>query len=221
MEGYDSDMGTAFDALTTLLATYSLPHRPLNINEYATYIEEVPAGSAWWISQLERVNAHGLRGNWLSGNQLHDFMGSLISKPNATTSSYVYTQGDYFPNGDYQVYKYYNSMKGHRVGTSPSADSLLDTFAVVGSKSVKILTGSRITIGVWEVTINDLSTVGLPKSGTLKVHTTGFPFTGGHFGEVDEPTDLGWTSVVYTGNSVTLPVVQTDTSTAYAFEFNI
>jgi hypothetical protein len=99
-------MEGAYGALFNLLGTYGLPNRPINIDEYATYNEEVPAGSAWWISQLERVDAVGLRGNWLSGNQLHDFLASMVSKPNATNSGYSSTVGGYFPSGDYQVYKY-------------------------------------------------------------------------------------------------------------------
>ncbi|TVY48530.1 hypothetical protein LOCC1_G001308 [Lachnellula occidentalis] len=220
MEGGGGDMEGAYGALFNLLATYKLPNHPINIDEYGTYDEQVPAGSAWWISQLERVNAIGLRGNWLSGSQLHDFLASLLSKPNAANSNYSATGGGYFPNGDYQVYKYYNlNMTGHRVGSSPSTDLKLDTYATVGSDTVKVLTGVRITTGTWQVEINDLSAVGLADSGTLNIHTWSFPATGGHFGEVDGPTDLGWYEHTYSGNSVTFPIYQTDTSTAYAFEF--
>jgi hypothetical protein len=222
MEGGGGDMEGAYGALTSMLKTYRLPVKPLNIDEYGTFPEQVPCGSAWWISQLERVNAHGLRGNWLSGLQLHDFMGSLVSKPNADTSSYSPTGTGYFPNGDYQVYKYYNQqMTGHRVGTSPSADLKLDTYATVGSDMVRILTGVRITTGTWQITVNDLSAVGLPKSGSLNIHTLGFPDTGGHYAEVDAPNDLGWYEHTYSGNSVTFPVFQTDALTAWAFEFYV
>jgi hypothetical protein len=96
MEGGGGDMEGAYGALYSMLQTYGLPSRPLNINEYATYPEQVPAGSAWWIAQLERVDAIGLRGNWLSGDALHDFMSNLVGKPNAT-SNYVYTEADYWP----------------------------------------------------------------------------------------------------------------------------
>jgi hypothetical protein len=190
MEGGGGDMEGAYGALYGMLQTYKLPVKPLNIDEYAIFSEQVPAGSAWWISQLERVNAHGLRGNWLSGWQLHDFMGSLVSKPNADNSKYSPTGSGYYPNGDYQVYQYYN------------------------------LTGVRITTGTWQITINNLSSVGLPTSGSLNIHTWGFTF-GGHYAEVDAPNDLGWYSHTYSGNSVTFPVYQTDTSTAYAFEFYV
>lgn len=63
MEGGGSDMLGANGNLQALLKTYGLPNKPINIDEYATANEECPAGSAWWISQLERVNAIGLRGN--------------------------------------------------------------------------------------------------------------------------------------------------------------
>jgi len=102
-------MQSAYGALVNLLHTYGLPNRPLDIDEYATYNEEVPAGSAWWISQLERVNAVGLRGNWLSGGKLHDFLASMVSKPHAADSGYSSTAGGYFPSGDFQVYKYCRS----------------------------------------------------------------------------------------------------------------
>ena len=221
MEGGGGDMQGANGALQAMLKTYGLPQKPLNIDEYATYAEECPSGAAWWISQLERVNAIGLRGNWLSGNQLHDFMASLISKPDAT-SNYSPTSGGYFPNGEYQVYKYYNkNMTGYRVGSLPSADLKLDTYATVGTDMVRVLTGVRITTGTWQITINGLSSVGLPTSGSLNIHTWGFPFTGGHFGEVDAPNDLGYYSHDYSGDSVTFPIYQTDTSTAYAFEFAV
>jgi hypothetical protein len=86
MEGGGGDMEGAYGALTSMLKTYKLPVKPLNIDEYGTFPEQVPCGSAWWISQLERVNAHGLRGNWLSGLQLHDFMASLLSKTPLATA---------------------------------------------------------------------------------------------------------------------------------------
>lgn len=181
-------MLTASASLSTLLKTYNLPSKPLNIDEYGTFPEQVPAGSAWWIAQLERVDAIGLRGNWLSGGQLHDFMASLLGKADATDP----TAGGYWTNGDYQVYKYYNlNMTGYRVGTAPSVDLKLDAYATVGTDLVRVLTGVRIEMGTWEVEVTGLEAVGLPGEGTLSIHTWGFMDTGAHFGEVDGPTDLG------------------------------
>jgi len=173
---------------------------------------------------MERVNAIALRGNWLSGFELHDLMASLISKPTAGTTSYNATGVGYFPNGDWQVYKYYNqNMTGFRVGTLPSADLKLDAYATVGTDLVRTLVGVRITEGTWQVTINDLSAVGLPEAGTLDIHTWGFPVSSvdEHYGEVDGPTDLGFVEHTYSGDSVTFPIFQVDTTTAFAFEFSV
>ncbi|KAL3412418.1 glycoside hydrolase superfamily [Aspergillus fumigatus] len=224
MEGGGGDLLSAQAGLVYWQTTYGLPGRPININEYAVLDEEVPAGSAWWISQLERINAVGLRGNWLSGWKLHDFLASLLSKPNADNSNYDPTGTGYFPTGDYQVYKYYNlNMTGHRVGTLPSADLKLDAYAAVGDDRVaRVLVGVRIATGTWQLQLNQLSALGLPTSGTLNVHTWGFPVASNvHYGQVDGPKDLGWYGHVYSGDSVAFPVYQTDTTSAYAFEFKI
>jgi hypothetical protein len=94
-------------------------------------------------------------------------------------------------------------------------------YTTVGEDMVRILTGVRIATGTWQITVNDLTAVGLPSNGTLNIHTWGFPHTGGYYGEVDAPTDLGWYPHPYTGGSVTFPVFQVDTTTAYAFEFYV
>lgn len=108
-------------------------------------------------------------------------------------------------------------MTGYRVGTTPSADLALDTYVTVGSSLVKILCGVRIKTGTWQITVNDLSAVGLPTSGTLDIHTYEF-YTNGYYAGVDAPLDLGWYEHTYSGNSVTFPIYQVNTTTAYAFE---
>lgn len=223
METGGGDLLSSHAGLLSLQAAFNLPPRLVNINEYGTFDEEVPAGSAWWISQLERINAYGLRGNWLSGFALHDFMASLLSKPGAQ-SDYSNTSTGYFPNGDYQVYKYYNlNMVGRRVGSLPSADLKLDAYAVAGSDGwARVLAGVRITTGTWELKLKGLGALGLPADGTLSIHTLGFPVANNvHFGEVDGPTDLGWSDHAYQGGEMAFPIVQNDTTTAYAFEFRI
>lgn len=225
MEGGGGDLLSAYGGLVATQKQYGLASKPVNINEYGVYDEQVPAGSAWWIAQLERINAHGLRGNWLSGSQLHDFLASLLSKPaNPDSSSgYSATAAGYYPNGDYQVYKYYNlNMTGHRVGTTPSSDLKLEAYATVGSTSAIVLVGVRVATGTWTLQLDDLSAVGLPTSGTLNVQTWGFPVASDvHYGEVDAPTNLGIYGHAYTGNTVSFPVYQTDKTTAYAFQFSI
>jgi len=206
-----------------ILSTYGLSTtKQININEYATYDEQVPCGAAWWISQLERVNALGLRGNWLSGTQLHDFMAGLLGKPNAGTSSYSATAAGYWPAPEFNVYKYYNqNMTGHRVSVTPTPDTNGDLFAVVGSDKVRLLVGARITTGTWGIQLNSLTSLGLPSSGTLTIQTWGFPGNSDHFTEVDAPTNLGLYDHPYTGGAVQFPVYQTDALTAYAFEFAV
>ena len=108
-------------------------------------------------------------------------------------------------------------MTGYRVGTSPSADLAIDTYATVGTDMVRILTGVRIQTGTWQITVDNLSAVGLATSGTLNIHTWGF-YTNGYYAEVDGPADLGWVEHTYSGNSVTFPIYQVNTTTAYAFE---
>jgi hypothetical protein len=51
MEGGGGDMESTQGELLALLKEYDLPVRPINIDEYSTYAEQVPSGSAWWISQ--------------------------------------------------------------------------------------------------------------------------------------------------------------------------
>ncbi|KAJ4418352.1 hypothetical protein N0V82_005633 [Gnomoniopsis sp. IMI 355080] len=223
MESGGGDLGSAYAGLLSIQETYGLPAKPVNINEYGVYDEQVPAGSAWWISQLERINAHGLRGNWLSGDELHDFMASLISKPdNPDNGDYSATASGYYPNGDYQLYKYYcQEMTGYRVATTPSTDLKLDAYATVGT-TAKVMVGVRVATGTWTLQLDDLSAIGLPTSGTLNVQTWGFPVASDvHYGEVDGPTDLGVYGHAYTDNTVSFPVYQTDETTAYVFEFSL
>ncbi|KAH7018741.1 glycoside hydrolase superfamily [Macrophomina phaseolina] len=225
MEYAGGDMLETNGNLQRLLDAHSLPRKPLNINEYAVFNEEVPAGAAWFISQLERVDAHGLRGNWLSGGSnggaLHDYLASLLGKPNAGTSAYDPLADGYWPNGEWQVYHYYNTnMTGTRRGTTPSGDAKLDAYTTVDDAMVRTLVGVRIATGTWQLQFDGLSAVGLPESGTLNVHTWGFK-DNGHFGEVGAPEDLGWYGHAYEGDSVTFPIYQTDSVTAYAFEFAV
>jgi hypothetical protein len=191
----------------------------VNINEYGIWAEQVPSGSAWWIAQLERVDAFGLRGNWLSGEALHDFLAGLVGKPDATTS-YNYTEDGYWPTPAWQVYKYYAlNMTGTRVQTTPTADLRGEVYAVVDVDIVRLLVGSRVATGTFYIQMENLLDVGLPESGTLNIHTWGFPGTDDHYAELDSPADLGWYGHTYSGNTVSFPIYQEDVYTAYAFEF--
>lgn len=196
---------------------YNAPSKPVVINEYATFDQQVATGAAWWISRLERYDYAGLRGNWLSTCQLHDFMASLLGKSDDNSC----TGTGYYPNGEYQVYQYYNlNMTGTRATTSGTGDGVMDVFTTIGSDTVRTLTGVNGQTGTWYITINNLSAVGLPTSGSLAIQTWGF-VDSGHFGEEDTYTNRGVYSHDYSGDSVTFPVYQTsqDANTAWAFEF--
>lgn len=153
MEGGGGDMQSSVSTLHTLQITYGLSTtKTININEYATYAEQVPQGGAWWIAQLERVNAYGLRGNWLSGTSLHDFMAGLLGKRGAGTSSYSATAAGYWPAPEFNVYKYYGTnMTGHRVQTLPTPDLHGDVYCTVGTDKVRMLVGARVTTGTWGI----------------------------------------------------------------------
>lgn len=221
MEGGSGNMIEYKKGLDDLRAKYSLPEKPININEYAVYDEQVPAGSAWWIAQLERINAIGLRGNWLSGDQLHDFLASLLSKSGAP-NTYSATGNDYYANSDYQLYKFYNqNMTGDRYATTPSDDGYLDAYATVGDKA-RVMVGVRLNTGTWTLQLNNLDSLGLPASGDLNVHTYGFQVgDDAHYSRVDGPTDLGCYGHDYSNGQVSFSVYQDDKTPAYVFEFDI
>lgn len=95
------------------------------------------------IAQLEHSNALGLRCNWLSGLQLHGLLTSLFGKPGAP-DTYSATDTGYFPNGDYQVYRYYDqNVPGYRVGTVASGDEVLISDATVDTteRTVRVWAG--------------------------------------------------------------------------------
>ncbi|KAB8542082.1 hypothetical protein FH972_025545 [Carpinus fangiana] len=217
------DLGTNNSTLTEMLCNYGLPARQANINEYATFAEQVASGAAWWISRLERYDTIGLRGNWLSSSALHDFMASLLGKPNADNSDYDPRGTGYYPNGEYQVYKYYNQdMTGSRAATTGSGDRLMDVFATIGTDKIRVLAGTRLQQGTWFITVKGLTTVGLPESGSVVIHTLGF-VDAGHYGEVSGSSDRGDILHTYSGDTLTFPVYQTaeDQFTAWAFEISL
>ncbi|KAH7071243.1 glycoside hydrolase superfamily [Paraphoma chrysanthemicola] len=189
---------------------YNTPVRPIDINEYGAPDEQSAPTSVWYMSRFERTNIRGLRANWASYGNLHDFMANTLGKNGQT----------YFPNGDYQAYKYYTAMAGTRVATSGSADNLFDVFATKGNGigSVKILAGNRRNTNTYDITVNGLSSVGLPNSGTVKIRTRRFNWTG-QYSPVTTTDDLGIVEHTYTNNAVTFFVTPDTIETAYAFEF--
>ncbi|KAH8897924.1 hypothetical protein GQ53DRAFT_637203 [Thozetella sp. PMI_491] len=216
LDAVDNDLEYTNASLGALLKEYGLPDRQININEYAEFIEQVPAGYVWWISQLERYDAIGLLGNWLGGTALHDLFANLITK---SANPWDYAATDYVSAPGYQVYKYYNlNMTGERLQTTRSGDRWLDVYATVSDR-VRVLTGVKVNIGTWQITIENLGAAGYPESGTVVIDTWGFDGSS-VWDVVSAPSFRNRVSHDYTGNSVTFPIYQTDNHTAWAFEFD-
>ncbi|KAF2224101.1 glycoside hydrolase superfamily [Elsinoe ampelina] len=204
------DPASNLQAFESLRTQNNLPVRPIDINEYAAPEEQIPSTSAWYISRFERLNLRGLRANWAGFGDLHDFLANVVGK-NGT---------EYFPNGEWQLYKYYGGMTGTRVATSGSADGGFDVFATKGdvAKSVKVLAGNMGNTRTYDITINGPKSVGLPASGKVDIRTFRFDWNG-RFGKIGAPVDLGVYSHQYSGDQVTFWVTTETANTAYAFEF--
>jgi hypothetical protein len=176
--------------LNSLLEEYSLPQRSIDVNEYAAVEEQNPANSVYYLAQLERHNIRGLRANWGGGKELHDYMANLIAN-----------NGEYYPNGEWQLYKYYAGMAGERVATTASSDLQFDAFAVQSSKHVKVIAGTRTINAQYDIIVTGLTELGLPEEGSLDVHIYQFNWDGAE-GKVDGAVDLGSTSYDYSSNTV-------------------
>lgn len=206
-----------------LESQYGLPANQIILNEYGLPDEQQPAGAAWFISRLERANVIGLRGNWLSSYSLHDYFASLLGKPGANGDENQ-SEGQvagYWPNGEYQVYQYYNlNMTGQRIATTGSGDAKFDCYATSGGTifTVKILCGSRLTNGNYNIRVSNLQSLGAPSSGSITIQTYHFDYTDGAFGNVQAPTNQGKSTHYYSNNSLTFGVGAQNT-TAFAFEF--
>jgi hypothetical protein len=175
----------------TMKAVHNLPDLPIDINEYADKPEQNPANSVYYIAQLERHNMRGLRANWGSKGDLHDFLANLVYKKDGT----------YYPNGEWQLYKYYAQMGGERVVTTASPDRRFDVFATKSGSSVKIIAGTRTIHAPYEVKISGLKSLGLPAEGSVKVNVLRFDWAG-EAGLVGGPVEVGQKEFEYTSDTV-------------------
>lgn len=128
--------------------------------------QQNPGTSAWYLSQLARHDFCGLGGNRGSGSVLHDFIGNLIANT---------TDGEYYPNGEWQLYKYYAPMQGERLETAASGDLIFDAFATIDKHGgVKIIAGSRTVQAEYGIVIegfHDISAVEV-KTVALRLRRT-------------------------------------------------
>ncbi|KAH6855848.1 glycoside hydrolase superfamily [Chaetomium sp. MPI-CAGE-AT-0009] len=199
---------TIIPIFNSMRQTYNLPERKIDINEYAYRDEQNPAASAWYLAQLERHNLRGLRANWGGGQALHDYMANLVYRKN----------GRYYPNGEWQLYKYYAGMTGNRVATTASSDLKFDVFATTSGGKVKIIAGTRSAQRAYTIKISGFSSLGRPASGSVNVRTYRFDWAGPE-GEVTAPVDLGTRMYTYSGDTLNINMNPPTNSTAFAYEF--
>ncbi|KAH8772000.1 glycoside hydrolase superfamily [Diaporthe sp. PMI_573] len=194
----------------TIRNRYNLPERPIDLNEYAWPSEQNPGASAFYLAQLERHNLRGLRANWGSGSDLHNFMADLLFQ-NADET--------YSANGEWQLYNYYAQMDGGRLATAASADIKFDIFATVSGKDVKIIAGTREVQSTYEIGISGMSHLGLPADGRIEVRSYRFDWAGKK-AEVGSPIDLGLVEFQYSSDNLVITVTPPTNATAFAFEFS-
>jgi hypothetical protein len=204
-------------SLRTLLRQNGLPERQVHVNEYAISAEMVPGSYIWHISRLERYDFLGMLGNWLSGTQLHDLFGGLLTK-RSNPADYAAT--DYAPTPGYPVYKYYNlNMTGLRATTTGSPDTWFDTYATVGTDRVRILAGTKLRTGTYSITVRGLDAVGYT-SGSVPV--TAYMFDGNST-KIIAPAlvtmDTTHRNIVQ--NAITIPVSLANNYAGFAFEFPV
>jgi len=193
----------------TLLEDHGLPQRPIDVNEYAGSEEQNPANSVYYLAQLERHNIRGLRANWGSGDELHDKMGNLVWNSGSA----------YFPNGEWQLYKYYANMDGERLSTQASEDLLFDVFSTKTEDTVKIIAGTRTIQQPYDVHVGHFSSLGLPTEGTIDIRAYRFDWAG-YKGEVGDAVDLGTSSYDYSDDKLVIQVDPPTNSTAFAYEIS-
>ncbi|KAF2395870.1 glycoside hydrolase [Trichodelitschia bisporula] len=204
LEGGESSMDASHAGLAGLLKMYGLPERPINVDEYGTQVEQTPAGSAWWIGQLERHDARGLRGNWAMGRGLRDGAAGLLSAKR---------DGGYVVGGEWRVYAYYANMTGVRVGTRAGGDGIVDAYATVDGGRVKVLVGVRKAgMGMGSVRVEGVGSVtGLVENEIIGVRRL-------IFGVEGQPVDLGVVKLSVVGDAVVLEVGKMERNEALAFE---
>ncbi|GHE08855.1 beta-xylosidase [Streptomyces alanosinicus] len=183
-------------ANATLAAAGLTNTRPYQINEYGALSQQNPGGGAWFIGRLERAGADGLRGNWASGTNLHDYEANLLTKNSA---------GQYLPLGEWFMYRYYGSQTGNIVNYVPGSNN--DGLATKdnNAKNAKVLIGSNGNTGNVTVNLTGLNTTSVVESGKVRAVVQRVPYNNG--AAVAGPETVSDTTLSVSNNaaSVTLP----------------
>ncbi|KAL3452721.1 glycoside hydrolase superfamily [Aspergillus insuetus] len=199
----------------TIRTTNNLPQRPIHINEYGPYNYQTPQETAWLISRLERLNIVGVRANWAKGGSnwqaLFNYLANLLGPQSGAP---------YYPTGEWWLMKYYASMTGVRVATTPSDDQVFEVFATRPDSGVgaQIMTASRGSAATYTIKVIGLDTLGLGSS-TIQKRSWGFPYEG-VFGQVDGPIDYGVETHTVSDGSFSFDVYPS-TKLTYAYGFDL
>ncbi|WUU18375.1 RICIN domain-containing protein [Streptomyces sp. NBC_00663] len=199
------DPATDVGRANSTLAAAGLTHtRPYQINEYATLSMQSPGGGAWFIGRLERAGADGLRGNWASGNGLHDNEANLLTKNSA---------GQYLPLGEWFMYRYYGSQSGNIVNLVPGTGT--DGLATKDNtaKNAKILLGSNGNTGTVIVNLTGLNTTSVVESGRVRAVVQRVPHNNG--AAVAGPETIADTTLTVSGNAASVSLPWTNAKDGY------
>ncbi|MEU4875689.1 beta-xylosidase [Streptomyces sp. NPDC021608] len=188
----------------TLAAAGLTRTRPYQINEYATSAMQSPGGGAWFIGRLERAGADGLRGNWASGGNLHDYAANLLAKDDA---------GRYLPLGEWFVYRYYASQTGRIVELVPEAG--IDGLATNdnSARNAKVLLGSDGATGAVTVRLTGLDTTSVVANGRVRAVVRRVPHHGG--AAVTGPQTVSDTVLGVSGDAAALTLAWSNAEDAY------
>lgn len=192
-------------AVSSKLAARSMTtSRPYQVNEYASTTEQNPGRGGWYISRLERAGADGLRANWASANNLHDFEANLLTKNSA---------GQYLPLGEWFLYRYYGSQTGNVVKVTPGTGT--DGLATKdnSARNARILLGSNGNTGNVTVNLDRLDTTGVVENGQVRAIVQRIPNNGG--AAVTGPVTVSDQTLTVSGNSASVNVPWTDSKDGY------
>ncbi|RPB08063.1 hypothetical protein P167DRAFT_494778, partial [Morchella conica CCBAS932] len=221
--GIGNDPEWSIAQMNGLLTQYGLPTgSPLSINEYAPPEDQNPGYSAWVISTFERRDVYGLRANWAAGGALHDYMASLVGKPDDTNGgTYSNSSGGYWPTGEWHLYKYYKqSQTGVRVASERSVDDYFDVFATwdASKRKASVIAGTNAVTGTYDIQVNGLP-AGAFSRGRARVVVKKYPWVSFR-AQVTEAQIVTVSDTVYTvtGGAFTIPLTITEATSGYSLD---
>ncbi|KUO19428.1 beta-xylosidase [Streptomyces dysideae] len=191
-------------AVRSKLAARSMTtSHPFQVNEYASTTEQNPGRGGWYISRLERAGADGLRANWASADNLHDFQANLLTK----------TGSQYLPLGEWFLYRYYGSQTGNIVKFTPGTGT--DGLATKDNsvRNAKILLGSNGNTGTVTVNLDRLDTTNVVENGRVRAVVQRIPNNGG--AAVTGPVTVSDQTLTVSANSASVSVPWTDAKDGY------